>query len=137
LENIMTRIAITGAAGRMGRTLLEAITATTGTKVTAAIELPGNAFIGKDAGELAGLGSIGVNICDSLEKVVNDFDVLIDFTAPEASIKNAEFCAKHGKKIVVGTTGLNEAYCDYVCAQHERGSKPQLKVVRNGRESIG
>lgn len=104
----MIRIAITGAAGRMGRTLLEAITSTEGVKVSAAIELAGNAFIGKDAGELAGLGNIGVNICDSLEKVVDHFDVLIDFTIPEASLKNAEFCAKNGKKLVVGTTGLND-----------------------------
>jgi 4-hydroxy-tetrahydrodipicolinate reductase len=92
----------------MGRTLLEAITADEVTRVSAAIEMPGNAFIGKDAGELAGLGNIGVSISDSLEKVIADFDVLIDFTAPEASLKNAEICAQHGKKMVLGTTGLNE-----------------------------
>lgn len=104
----MTRIAVTGAAGRMGRTLLEAIKNTQGASVTAAIEIAGNPFLGKDAGELAGLGSLNVNIVDSLDKVRNDFDVLIDFTAPEASLANAHWCAANGKKMVLGTTGLNE-----------------------------
>ncbi len=105
----MTKIAITGAAGRMGRTLLEAVHQAEGAQVSAAIEQPGNAFIGKDAGELAGLGTFGVAIRDSLEAVKNDFDVLIDFTAPEATLANAKFCAAHGKKLVAGTTGLSEA----------------------------
>jgi len=104
----MINIAITGAAGRMGRTLLEAVSQTDGMQVSAAIEIPGNPFIGKDAGELAGLGALGVAISDSLEKVVTDFDVLIDFTAPEASLNNARICAENGRKIVLGTTGLND-----------------------------
>lgn len=104
----MTRIAVTGAAGRMGRTLLEAISQTEGLKVSAAIERENNPFIGKDAGELAGLGTLNVLISDQLEKVINDFDVLIDFTAPEATIANARVCAQHGKKMVVGTTGLSD-----------------------------
>ncbi len=105
----MTRIAVTGAAGRMGRTLLEAINQTEGVKVSAAIERENNPFIGKDAGELAGLGTFNVLISDQLEKVINDFDVLIDFTAPEATLANARICAQHGKKLVVGTTGLNDS----------------------------
>lgn len=104
----MINIAVTGAAGRMGRTLLEAVTQTQGAQISAVIELPGNPFIGKDAGELAGLGSIGVLIQDGLEKVIDDFDVLIDFTAPEASLANARLCAQHARKIVVGTTGLSD-----------------------------
>lgn len=104
----MTRIAVTGAAGRMGRTLLEAINQTEGVKVSAAIERAENPFIGKDAGELAGLGTFSVAISDQLEKVINDFDILIDFTAPEATLENARICAQHGKKMVVGTTGLSD-----------------------------
>ena len=104
----MIRIAVTGAAGRMGRTLLQAFTESEGVEVGAAIEIPGNAFIGKDAGDLAGLGAIGVVISDSLESVVNDFDVLVDFTVPQASLNNAKFCSEHGKKMVVGTTGLSD-----------------------------
>lgn len=105
----MTRIAVIGAAGRMGRTLVEAITNADGTEVSAAIEREGNSFIGKDVGELAGLGKLDVAIVDSLAKALDDFDVLIDFTSPEATLRNAELCASSGKKHVIGTTGLNDA----------------------------
>ncbi len=105
----MIRVAVTGAAGRMGRTLVQAFTEGEGVGVTAAIEMPGNSFVGSDAGELAGLGKLGVTIVDSLDTVVNDFDVLVDFTAPVATLSNAEFCAANGKRLVAGTTGLTEA----------------------------
>lgn len=104
----MTRIAVTGAAGRMGRTLIEAIAATDGLSLSAALERSGSSLIGADAGELAALGHIGVSIADDLAKVKDDFDVLIDFTAPAATMENVAFCARHGKKMVIGTTGLND-----------------------------
>jgi 4-hydroxy-tetrahydrodipicolinate reductase len=101
-----TRIAIIGAAGRMGKTLMEAVNATDGVTVTAAIERPGSSLIGVDAGELAGLGKNNVLVVDDLRKVAKDFDVLIDFTVPEATLANAAICAELGKKLVAGTTGL-------------------------------
>ncbi|HEY9135645.1 MAG TPA: 4-hydroxy-tetrahydrodipicolinate reductase [Pseudomonadales bacterium] len=104
----MTRIAVTGAAGRMGRTLIEAIAATDGATLSAALERPGSSLVGADAGELAALGRIGVSIADDLAKVKDDFDVLIDFTMPAATMENIAFCARHGKKMVIGTTGLND-----------------------------
>lgn len=104
----MTRIAVTGAAGRMGRTLIEAIAATDGATLSAALERPGSSLVGADAGELAALGRIGVSIVDDLAKVKDDFDVLIDFTMPAATMENIAFCARHGKKMVIGTTGLND-----------------------------
>ena len=104
----MTRVAVTGAAGRMGRTLIEAIHNHAELELSAAIEQPGSSILGADAGELAGLGRNGVVITDSLEQVVADFDVLIDFTAPAATVNNASICAAHGKKLIVGTTGFDE-----------------------------
>jgi len=103
----MINIAITGAAGRMGRTLVEACTRAEGMRLAAAIERPGGVPIGTDAGELAGVGKLGVNIRTSLTD--NVFDVLIDFTTPEATLTNVEFCRSNRKKIVIGTTGLDEA----------------------------
>lgn len=103
------RIAVTGAAGRMGRTLIEMVSATEGAVLSAAIERPGSNFIGMDAGELAGMGELGVAIVDSLNSVLDDFDVLIDFTRPEATIANAEICAGAKKAIVIGTTGLDDS----------------------------
>lgn len=102
------RVAVIGAAGRMGRALIQAVSEAEGTTLTAAIDRPGNSLIGTDAGELAGIGKLGVKVVDSLEAVVNDFDVLIDFTAPAATVFNAHFCAAHGKKMAIGTTGLND-----------------------------
>ncbi len=100
------RVAIIGAAGRMGRALIQAVTEGEGVTLTAAIDRPGNTLIGTDAGELAAMGKLGVKVVDSLAAVVNDFDVLIDFTAPAATVINAQFCAAHGKKMAIGTTGL-------------------------------
>lgn len=102
----MTRIAVTGAAGRMGKTLIEAVALNGGATLTAAIERPGSSLIGADAGELAGLGRNGVTVVDNLASVLDQFDVLIDFTAPAATLENVTLCAKAGKKVVIGTTGF-------------------------------
>lgn len=102
------RVAVIGAAGRMGRAHIQAVQETEGIALAAAIERPGSTLLGADAGELAGLGKIGVTIVDSLEAVKDQFDVLIDFTAPGATLANAHFCAEHGKKMAIGTTGLTE-----------------------------
>ena len=102
------RIAVTGAAGRMGKTLIEAVQAATPHAVlSAAIERAESSLLGADAGELAGIGRNGVAVVGSIDSVIHQFDVLIDFTAPAATLANIEVCAAHGKKIVVGTTGFN------------------------------
>jgi 4-hydroxy-tetrahydrodipicolinate reductase len=103
------KIAITGAAGRMGKILIEAVSLNPNTVLSAAIERSGSDAIGKDAGELAGLGSCGVVIVDALSEVINDFDVLIDFTAPVATVANAKVCAAAGKKMIIGTTGCTDS----------------------------
>ena len=71
----MIRLAVTGAAGRMGKTLIEAIDAAEGVTLGAAIVLPDSSLIGADAGELAGVGRMNVKITGSLESALNDFDV--------------------------------------------------------------
>lgn len=104
----MINVAITGAAGRMGRTLVAAISNAKDLALTAAIERKGAPEVGLDIGELAGLGTSGVLITDDLAAICAAFDVLIDFTVPEATVSNARTCAAQGKKMVVGTTGLSE-----------------------------
>lgn len=103
----MTRVAVTGAIGRMGKMLIEALDQSAEAELTAAVVLPDSSVIGADAGELAGLGKNGVKVVGELSEVVDDFDVLIDFTAPEATLANAALCAAHGKGIVIGTTGFS------------------------------
>ena len=102
----MIRVAVVGAAGRMGKTLIEAVTAADGVTLAAATELPDSTLIGVDAGELSGVGKLGVLISHSLTKVIDDFDVVIDFTGPAATMVHLDVCRKHGKAMVIGTTGL-------------------------------
>ncbi len=104
-----TRIAVTGAAGRMGKALIESIGAAEGVVLGAAIERPDSSLVGADSGELAGLGKNGITVVGSLMSVVDDFDVLIDFTAPQATLANIEVCDVNGKAMVIGTTGFDEA----------------------------
>lgn len=104
----MTRVAIVGAAGRMGRNLIQAVYDAEDKELGAAIERPDSSLVGSDAGELAGVGKLGVNLVDSLEQVLDDFDVLIDFTAPVATMKHVDICRNAGKSMVIGTTGLSE-----------------------------
>lgn len=101
-------VAVVGAAGRMGRSLVETVTATAGMTLTAAIERKGSALLGADAGELAGIGNIGAPLVEGLANCLDQFDVLIDFTSPETTVEHAQLCAQYGKKIVIGTTGLND-----------------------------
>lgn len=103
----MTNIAIVGAAGRMGRTLIEAIQEADGVNLSAATERAGSSLLGSDAGEMAGVGKLDVALVDELTQA-NDFDVVIDFTSPEATLKHLDYCAANGKSIVIGTTGFSE-----------------------------
>ncbi len=105
----MTRIAITGAAGRMGRVLIQSVTETDGVELGAALVRSDSSMLGVDAGELAGVGKLGVSVTDNLAAVTDQFDVLIDFTRPEATLANLAICRKAGKRIVIGTTGFDDA----------------------------
>ncbi len=104
----MTKVAVIGAAGRMGRTHIEALHATDGVSLGAAVVEPGSSLVGADAGEMAGVGPLALPIVDSLEAACDHFDVLIDFTLPEVTMKNLAFCREHGKAMVIGTTGLSD-----------------------------
>ncbi|KAJ9434271.1 MULTISPECIES: 4-hydroxy-tetrahydrodipicolinate reductase [Pantoea] len=103
------RIAIVGAPGRMGRNLIQAVQQAEGVALGAALARSGSSLLGVDAGELAGIGKTGVIVSDDLQKVVNDFDVLIDFTRPEGTLEYLAFCRQHNKAMVIGTTGFDEA----------------------------
>jgi 4-hydroxy-tetrahydrodipicolinate reductase len=104
----MTTIAITGAAGRMGKALLEAAHDTEGVSVSAAIERAGSTLVGVDAGELAGIGALNVFLVDNVADAA-DFDVLIDFTRPEVTLANLAVCRQRGSAMVIGTTGFDDA----------------------------
>ena len=111
------RIGITGAAGRMGRTLAETIFRREAhCQLSAAIERPGSSLIGADVGELLGVGARGTKVGADLAAVIDGIDVLIDFTVPEATLTHAEICATHGVPMVVGTTGFTDAQAAQLAA---------------------
>ena len=101
----MIKIAVCGAAGRMGQRILVAAVEA-GCTISGALERPGHPQIGQDAGLIAGCGQLGVAISDDLNAVVEGCDVLIDFTTPKISLKNLEVCGLKKKSIVIGSTGF-------------------------------
>ncbi len=104
----MINVGITGASGRMGRALIEAVTEVEGMVVTAAVERSGSSVIAADAGEIAGVGKLNTPIVDDLRAVITDIDVVIDFTRPAVTLANLETCRQAGKRMVIGTTGFTE-----------------------------
>ena len=112
----MIRIAVAGVGGRMGRTLVQAIALAEGVELSAATERPDSTLLGTDAGELAGVGRLGVSVAPDLGQDAGDFDLLIDFTAPESTLSNLAVCRRYGKKMVIGTTGLSQTQRQQIVA---------------------
>ncbi|MCB1759362.1 MAG: 4-hydroxy-tetrahydrodipicolinate reductase [Gammaproteobacteria bacterium] len=104
----MIRVAVAGAAGRMGKALVQAIHQSGEMRLGAASEWPGSSLLGSDAGELAGVGRLDVPVVADLAEVPDQFDLLIDFTRPAATLAHLALCREHGKKMVIGTTGFSD-----------------------------
>lgn len=104
----MVRVAVTGAAGRMGRRILHFLNQAEDMKIVGATEIQGHPALGTDAGAVSGEGEIGVLITSDLSESSAEADVIIDFTAPTATLQYAEFAAANGKSMVIGTTGFTE-----------------------------
>lgn len=102
----MTRIAVFGATGRMGQTLIRLIADDRNLAVVGAVTEPGHAAVGNDAGTVAGLAPLGVTITDNPSAALSAADVAIDFTLPAAMAGNVAACVAHSVALVVGTTGL-------------------------------
>jgi 4-hydroxy-tetrahydrodipicolinate reductase len=118
--------------GRMGRMLIEAVQNNPKTILNAAIERQGSSLVGADAGEVAAIGRLEVQIVDVLEAVINDIDVLIDFSLPDATEKNMQVCAEHNVAMVIGTTGFNEAQEQVLAKASEK-----IAIVYAGNYSTG
>jgi len=102
-----TRIAINGAAGRMGRCLIQAVEQTEGLELSAAVDRAESTLIGADAGELAGVGKLGVAISSDVAAATVASDVIIDFTLPEVTMALLPHCTANQCRLVIGTTGFS------------------------------
>ena len=103
----MTRAVVTGAGGRMGSQIVRLIADTDGISLSGAVEQPGHRAVGRDAGEVAGIGAAGVRIVDRLEDAAPLGDVVIDFTSAAASMAHLDLVCRMAKAIVIGSTGFD------------------------------
>ena len=126
------KVGVIGAGGRMGRMLIEAVQDNPQTTLSAAIERQGSSLVGADAGEVAAIGRLDVQIVDNLAAVINDIDVLIDFSLPDATEKNMQICAEHNVAMVIGTTGFNKQQEQVLATASE-----QVAIVYAGNYSTG
>jgi 4-hydroxy-tetrahydrodipicolinate reductase len=128
----MVRVAIVGVSGRMGLCLIKAAALSGSAELTAALSRPQSLSIGKDAGELAGLSPLAVQVTEDLASVTEHFDILIDFTRPESTLRYIEICQSAGKGIVIGTTGFNEAQKNLI-----KSASENIPVVLAPNMSVG
>jgi 4-hydroxy-tetrahydrodipicolinate reductase len=126
------RVVIAGAGGRMGRTLIHAVAATKGLSLDGAVDAPDSAVIGRDAGELAGLGANGVKITSDVAPLLKQADGLIEFVVPAATLAFAEMTAAAGKVHIIGTTG-HSAEEEAVIAK----AANRATIVKSGNMSLG
>lgn len=126
------KIAVTGAAGRMGRELVRIIAETQGVALSGATEPAGSPHIGTDAGTLAGLPPSGIAITSDPAAIVAASDAIIDFTAPAATVEMATLAAKAGIVHVIGTTGLDES--DEAAIE---AAARHATVIKAGNMSLG
>jgi 4-hydroxy-tetrahydrodipicolinate reductase len=126
------RLVIAGAGGRMGRTLMQAIAATKGVTLAGAAEAAGSAVIGRDAGELAGLGPNGIKVVRDVAPLLKGADGLIEFTVPAATPALAELTASAGLVHIIGTTGHSAAEEAAIAKAASRAA-----IVKSGNMSLG
>lgn len=126
------KIGIVGAGGRMGRQLIQAVNNAEGVELGGAFERKGSSLVGADAGELAGIGHLGVTVTDDLASQANHFDLLIDFTRPEGTLEHIAFCVAHNKKMVIGTTGFDDAG-----KQAIKSASEKISIVFASNYSVG
>lgn len=104
----MVKIAVAGAAGKMGSRITALSKEYSELKLAGAFEKKGHPSIGKDIGTIVGIGEIGLKLSGSLEEIINNSDVIIDFTSPESTKENLKLASQKEKAIVIGTTGLSK-----------------------------
>ena len=126
-----TPVAVSGAVGRMGRMLVSAITRADDLRLTAAVVRPDAPDQGADAGELAGVGRLGVPVMGNIAEVA-DFEVLVDFSVATATLDKLDFCTGNGKALVIGTTGFEAAGLEAI-----RRAAESVPIVMAPNMSVG
>lgn len=126
------KLIVVGAGGRMGRTLVRVIAETPGVVLAGAVERREAPEVGRDSGELAGIGGNGIAIIDDAEAAFAKADGVLDFTVPAATVAFAELAAGKGMVHVIGTTGLSPSDEERIKAAARR-----TVIVKSGSMSLG
>jgi 4-hydroxy-tetrahydrodipicolinate reductase len=125
----MIKIAVSGAAGRMGRRIVALAIESEQFDIVSALESSGHEHLGTDAGELAGVGTFGVPLTNELR---DEPQVLIDFSQPKATLQWMGSCRRHGTAMVIGTTGLTESQLSEVA-----DAAAEIAIVHAANMSLG
>ena len=126
------KLAIAGAAGRMGRVLTRVMRETDGVEIAGGVESEGSPAIGADMGELAGIGPIGISVTDDPLQLCTRIDGIIDFTVPAATVALSEISAQARIVNVIGTTGIDARGDKKI-----RASARHARIVKSGNMSLG
>lgn len=126
------RIAISGASGKMGKILVKTLIKKEKLVLTAALVKETSQYLGKDIGKIIFNKNIGIFFNHNLNNIINDFDVLIDFTSPKNTLINLSICSKYNKMIVIGTTGFSKSEKEKI---NDAASK--IRIVHSPNFSIG
>ena len=126
----MVNIGVVGVAGRMGQAIVQAIEENSQAQLSAAIQHEKSSLLGADAGEIAGIGKIGVPVVAKLEEA--EFDVLIDFTLIEPTLNHIDYCKQNNRRIVIGTTGFSDKQKQQISA-----AAKELPIVFAPNMSVG
>ncbi len=126
----ITKLAIAGAAGRMGGALIRAVARTDGIIVTAALEHDTHPSLGKDAGVLSGYGDIGIALSADVD--IADFDFMVEFTTPTATLEHLDACRRLRRGMVIGTTGIDRKGTDRI-----RQAANDIPILFAANTSVG
>ncbi|MGK2871719.1 MAG: 4-hydroxy-tetrahydrodipicolinate reductase [Alphaproteobacteria bacterium] len=126
------KIVVVGAAGRMGRTLVRQVSQTQGCEISGATEPAGSAFLGRDAGALAGIDALGVSITDDPLELIAGANAVLDFTSPAAAVGHAALCAQARIVHVIGTTGFEPEQEAAIAAAARHAT-----IIKAGNMSLG
>ncbi len=124
-----TRIAVSGAAGRMGKSIIRQLTEDDGLVLSVALESAENLVLGQDAGTVAGTHPIGIEIAPEPQV---PFDVMVEFTTPSATLEHLDYCREHGHAMLIGTTGLDADQSHQV-----RAAGKEIPLIMAANTSIG
>ena len=128
----MIRVVVSGAGGRMGKLLLQAVIEEDDMELAGAVERKAHPLLNRDVGELIGSAKCGVLMRTDLEKVIGSGDILVEFSTPKATLSHLPVAVEKNTRIVIGTTGLNDEEKERI-----KESSSRIPILLSPNMSIG